>query len=244
MGSTNSLDCKINGSKVKNYRKDEWDSKPKDLCRPGIHAKFQQNPDLFKILCEKTSTKTIVESANDRVWGTGTMLGNPDCLNRDKWINQGILGELLEEVRARQHHHPQHSVSVHPSTTTPTIPTAMEPIASKMLSIANYPQPHPPLQPPPPPFPEAGLYLPQMQSVSWPPGPPTNCNTYQYGYPQPRYPAVTMQTMQPVPPPIGTDITQQMQVPESSTQFHLHSEPKQVESQTRPENQGDEVMST
>ena len=104
MGSRTSLDCKTHGSKVKNYKKEEWDNKAKDLCRPGIHAKFQQNPELFRILCEKTGEKTIVESANDRVWGTGMTLGNPECLNRDRWVSQGILGELLEEVRAQQHH--------------------------------------------------------------------------------------------------------------------------------------------
>ena len=108
MGSRTSLDCKTHGSKVKNYRKEEWDNKAKDICRPGIHAKFQQNPDLFRILCEKTGKKTIVESANDRVWGTGTTLGNPECLNRDRWISQGILGNFWRKfVHNNFTRHPQ-----------------------------------------------------------------------------------------------------------------------------------------
>ena len=198
MGARTLLDCKIHGSKVKNFRKEEWDGKAKELCQPGIHAKFQQNPDLFSTLCEKTSTKTIVESANDRVWGTGTTLGNPECLNCDRWVSQGILGELLEEVRSQQHHQSQQPVCVRPTTTEPN--QAMEPIANKMLSIANYPQFRPPLQPPP--LPDATLYMSNMPSVTWPPGLMPNYNSYPYPHPLPRCPGIQVQ---PVPPPIVSD---------------------------------------
>ena len=237
MGSTNSLDCKINGSKVKNFRKEEWDNKAKDECRPGIHAKFQQNPNLFQILCEKTSNKTIVESARDRVWGTGTTLGSPDCLNRDRWVTQGILGELLEEVRACQH---QRSLN---SGATGN-PIATEPIANKMLTIANYPQVHPSLQPPPPPFPGAGVYPPHLQVAAWPTGPPSNYNAYQYGYTQPKYPTAAMQPTQPVIPPLGADTAQQVHVTSPSSEPSPLAEPKQATPQIQPTNQDEESMST
>ena len=51
------------------------------------------------VLQEKTSNKTIVECANDRLWGTGKALADESCLNRDLWISQGILGQILESIR-------------------------------------------------------------------------------------------------------------------------------------------------
>ena len=158
-----------------------------------------------------------MEIANDRVWGTGITLGNPECLNRDRWISQGILGELLEEVRAQQHHHTQPSASVPATTSTTANP--VEPIASKMLSIANYPQYRPPLQPPP--LPDATLYMPSMPNVTWPPGLVPNCNTYQYIYPQPRYLGIQVQ---PIPPPVTTDMTQKIQASEIAAQEQPQTE--------------------
>ena len=53
----------------------------------------------MEVLINKTGNKTIVESARDHLWGTGVPLSDPDCLNTTKWTTQGILGELLEEIR-------------------------------------------------------------------------------------------------------------------------------------------------
>ena len=61
-----------------------------------------QNPDLLQILFEKTTSKKIVESANDRLWGTGVPLAREGCLNKEMWITPGILGELLMEIRENQ----------------------------------------------------------------------------------------------------------------------------------------------
>ena len=61
-----------------------------------------QNPDLLQILVEKTSNKRIVESASDRLWGTGVPLAREGCLDKEMWITPGILGELLMEVRENQ----------------------------------------------------------------------------------------------------------------------------------------------
>ena len=99
MVCTNSLDCKNEGGYVRNYNRGKWDEVAKEKCRPGIRAKFQQNPDIMAVLIGKTGNKTIVESARDHLWGTGMALSDPDCLNTTKWTTQGILGELLEEIR-------------------------------------------------------------------------------------------------------------------------------------------------
>ena len=50
------------------------------------------------ILLPKTGSKTIVECASDRLWGTGIPLNDPTCLDPQKWINQGIMGQILEGI--------------------------------------------------------------------------------------------------------------------------------------------------
>ena len=99
MGCTNSLDCKNEASYVKNYNRDIWEEVAKEKCKPGLIAKFEQNPEIMDVLVNRTGNKTIVESARDRFWGTGVPLSDPDCFNNTKWVTQGILGELLEEIR-------------------------------------------------------------------------------------------------------------------------------------------------
>ena len=69
------------------------------LCEPGIREKFVQNPHLMDILIRRTENKMIVECTKDRLWGTRTALSEESCLNRDRWITQGILGRILERIR-------------------------------------------------------------------------------------------------------------------------------------------------
>ena len=76
----------------------QWNQNAKEICLPGITAKFQQNKELM-ILLQSTGDRKIVESGFDTVWGTGLSLGNPSCLIEDDWEDgQGILGEILEQV--------------------------------------------------------------------------------------------------------------------------------------------------
>ena len=102
MCAINSLDCKNFDRGIKNFNRRMWETVAKDICRPGIQAKFMQNPDLLQILVEKTNSKKIVESANDWLWGTGVPLAMEGCLNKERWITPGILGELLMEIRENQ----------------------------------------------------------------------------------------------------------------------------------------------
>ena len=102
MCAINSLDCKNFGRGIKNFNRRMWETVAKDICRPGIQAKFMQNPDLLQILVEKTNSKKIVESTNDWLWGTGVPLAREGCLNKEMWITPGILGELLMEICENQ----------------------------------------------------------------------------------------------------------------------------------------------
>ena len=49
-------------------------------------------------LISKTGSKTIVECAVDRLWGTGIPLNDPMCLDPQKGITQGIMGQILEDI--------------------------------------------------------------------------------------------------------------------------------------------------
>ena len=100
MGATSSLDCKNAARTIKNFDRDRWEKTAETLCKAGIRAKFSQNQYLLEVLTEKTSNKTLVECANDRLWANGVPLYSDSCLDRQRWISQGLLGKLLEEVRS------------------------------------------------------------------------------------------------------------------------------------------------
>ena len=69
-----------------------------DICLSGIKAKFGQNPTLLNML-KSTALKLIVESTNDKIWGTGIPLKESDALNKDKWHNNGWLSSMLMSIR-------------------------------------------------------------------------------------------------------------------------------------------------
>ena len=46
MKCTTALECKQMASSVLNFSSMEWNSKAKELCKPGIKCKFQQNASL------------------------------------------------------------------------------------------------------------------------------------------------------------------------------------------------------
>ena len=94
-----SLECKILSKQIRNMDDKKWEEEAMNICLPGIRAKFHQNINAMDTLVNKTGTKRIVECASDRLWGTGMPLSDPACLNRAKWISQGILGQILERIR-------------------------------------------------------------------------------------------------------------------------------------------------
>ena len=100
LNSTSALECKQLSSNIRNYDKRQWEKVAKEQCKPGIKCKFAQNPGLSDILLKCTENKHIVESTTDRFWGTGIPLVSDDCLDNRKWINPGLLGEILAEIHS------------------------------------------------------------------------------------------------------------------------------------------------
>ena len=58
MKCNTALECKQMATNVINFSSNEWNQKAKELCKPGIKCKFQQNPSLAATLLE-TGDKTL-----------------------------------------------------------------------------------------------------------------------------------------------------------------------------------------
>ena len=99
MGCSTSVDCKRASRQIRNLDINRWEHVAGNICQPGIRAKFLQNPPAMDTLISKTGSKTIVECASDRLWGTGIPLNDPTCLDPEKWVSQGIMGQILEDIR-------------------------------------------------------------------------------------------------------------------------------------------------
>ena len=69
-----------------------------ELVRPGIKAKFKQNPLLLQMLLT-THPKTIAEVTYDKTWGTGIPLDSPDALIEEKWYNKWWMSDILSSIR-------------------------------------------------------------------------------------------------------------------------------------------------
>ena len=97
MNTQSPLECKMLAREINNYNHEDWCSIAKNMCEGGIKVKFEQDP-LLKEKLLSTKGKTLVECCSDYIWGTGIPLGDEDALRQEKWVNQGILGEMLQEL--------------------------------------------------------------------------------------------------------------------------------------------------
>ena len=99
MTTDDPLECKKLSRNIDNYSEHRWNQVAYDICEPGVHAKFRQNIKLSNLLI-MSGNKKLAEASRDDVWGTGFYLGHVHCADPDKWINQGILGQMLCKLRA------------------------------------------------------------------------------------------------------------------------------------------------
>ena len=112
----NGLACKLQGGKVVNFKKQQWDKKAKELCKPGIRQKFLENRNALVTLLKDTKNKTIIECTKEAVWGCGKALHEENCLVKTEWTQQGIMGEILEEIRQEFSHLQPDNLDVAEST--------------------------------------------------------------------------------------------------------------------------------
>ena len=67
------LKCKQEGGKITNYKKNVWEKKAEELCKPGIKQKFLENRRALKLLND-TGNRTIIECTKDTTWSCGMAL--------------------------------------------------------------------------------------------------------------------------------------------------------------------------
>ena len=92
------IDAKTLSHNITNFDKDSWKVVAKNACQPGITAKFEQNSLLLQFLLA-TSALKLAESSYDKLWSTGLPLNDDEALNQTHWHNQGLLGEILMDIR-------------------------------------------------------------------------------------------------------------------------------------------------
>ncbi|KAK7468172.1 hypothetical protein BaRGS_00036585 [Batillaria attramentaria] len=99
MATSNPVEQKRYGRKVRNFDKDVWSRRAPKVVRAASKAKFSQNEKLLKKLLA-THPRTLVEaSPRDRLWGIGLGASNPKARDRKQWRGKNLLGQILTEVR-------------------------------------------------------------------------------------------------------------------------------------------------
>lgn len=98
MKTKNPYKIKEIGSRVRGFNKEMWRASCKDVAIRAVSAKFKQNPNLSKLLIS-TGSLLLVEASPDRLWGTGVHLRSENALVRKKWISNGLMSEVIQQVR-------------------------------------------------------------------------------------------------------------------------------------------------
>lgn len=92
-------DAKKFGRIVHNFDNSIWDKNKIDIVRQGNIYKFEQNPDLLKVLMDTRGRILVEASPYDRIWGIGIASNNKDASNPHRWKGQNLLGFILTDIR-------------------------------------------------------------------------------------------------------------------------------------------------
>jgi len=99
MTTGNPKQHKMLGRKVKNFDKEKWEEKAKDIVYQGNYYKFTQNKHLLKELYNTEGTILVEASPYDLIWGIGLKSTDERALNRENWLGKNWLGETLTRLR-------------------------------------------------------------------------------------------------------------------------------------------------
>lgn len=99
MKSTSPYKMKELGSKIRNFDKQIWLKKSKQIVARAVKAKFHQNKALAGVL-RNTGKVEIVEASKDPYWGIGLHLRDPKVLDKTSWHSKGLMSEILSDVRS------------------------------------------------------------------------------------------------------------------------------------------------
>ena len=89
------------GRLVRNYDENHWNGVRQIVVYNGLYAKFSQCAELRKELID-TNHAVLAECAvQDRIWGIGLSMHDPNRFDRSKWRGQNLLGYALMMVRTK-----------------------------------------------------------------------------------------------------------------------------------------------
>lgn len=84
---------------LREINSDAWEESVENILLTALRAKFRQNTNLKKFLCD-TLPKKIGEASVNTTWGIGMQLTHDDVLDTTKWNENGNrLGKALEVIR-------------------------------------------------------------------------------------------------------------------------------------------------
>lgn len=89
------------GRRVSNYDESLWNGVRQIVVYEGLLAKFSQNEELRERLMATGSALLAECAVNDRIWGIGLSMKDPDRLDKSKWKGLNLLGYTLMMVRER-----------------------------------------------------------------------------------------------------------------------------------------------
>lgn len=88
------------GRKVTGFEESIWSSNKYNIVCKGVFLKFTQNNELKDKLLLYDKDCIFAECAvQDRVWGIGLSMKDPDRLNMSRWRGQNLLGKAITQVR-------------------------------------------------------------------------------------------------------------------------------------------------
>ena len=122
LSTSSALECKLEAKNIRNYDQQTWEDSAKNLCYDGIKLKFAQNPWLRNLLLS-TNDDILGEATYDKFWGTGVPIHRNDCTDRTQWHSNGIMGEMLMEIRMELR--PSETISLS-TTLDPNLDSSME----------------------------------------------------------------------------------------------------------------------
>ena len=97
--ATKPWECKDLGKQVTPFDAKTWDAVKYDIVKDGNRAKFEQNPDLKKLLLATGNAVLAEASPKDKIWGIGLDAQTAASTDMSKWPGQGLLGRALMELR-------------------------------------------------------------------------------------------------------------------------------------------------
>ena len=97
MKETDQRIMKMIGTEIRDYNHADWLKEVETILYTGLRAKFLDGA-AKKYLVE-TGTKIIGEASENRRWGTGVHLNDPNALDHSKWSGSNFMGQTLMVIR-------------------------------------------------------------------------------------------------------------------------------------------------